>query len=240
LVGRLPADGSNYDGVLAFDPSGKVLAVGNTEGTLRFWDVEDRKRLGKPLHTHGVQAAGFADGGRTLLTVSIDGYVERWNVAKIKAAGPPRRPLRGVTSAAISADGHTFAFDVIDGSVAVWDSRQAASPTALSRKEVGGGSLALSGDGSTLAVNGSKGIELWDVRSRRPIGTLLGKGEALAFNPDGTVLAAAGGQIVLYKGILWRNRADLQAKVCRLVVGDLTKEEWAVVAPGLAYRRTCG
>jgi WD40 repeat protein len=233
----LPADGSEYSGALAFDPAGAVLAVGNEEGTLRFWDVKDRtpKPLGKPLHTHGLQAAGFVDGGRTLVTVSGDGYVERWNVARGKADGPPRRPVSGVSSAAISADGHTFAFSF--GHVSLWDSRRAAAAAPLSGEGAGG--PALSADGRTLAVTGPKGIQLWDVRSRRRLGTPFGKGGGLAFSPDGTVLAGADGPIRLYKGILWRDPADLRAQVCGLVLGDLTKAEWAVIAPGLAYRRTC-
>jgi WD40 repeat protein len=240
VVGRLPAEGSQYPGTLAFDPASQVLAVGDEEGTLRFWDVKDRKQLGKTLHTRAVKTAGFADGGRTLVTVSGDGYVERWNVAETKADGRPRRPVNGVSSAAISADGHTFAFDVDDGNVVVWDSTRAAPAAALARKEVGPATLALSADGQTLAVAGSKGTQLWDVRSRRPLGTPLAiGGEVLAFSPDGTVLAAAEGQVVLYKDILWRNATDLRRKVCTLVIGDLTKTEWAMLAPGLQYRKTC-
>jgi WD40 repeat protein len=238
VVGRLPADGSVYSGGLAFDPAGAVLAVGSNEGTLRFWDVKDRKQLGKPLHTRGVQAAGFVDGGRTLVTVSSDGYVERWNVARRKADGRPRHPMSGVSSAAISADGHTFAFSF--GNVSLWDSRRAAPAAPLSGKAAtGGGYLALSADGRTLAMTATRGIQLWDVRSRRPLGTPFGKGGGLAFSPDGTVLAGADGPIRLYKGILWRDPADLRAQVCGLVIGDLTKAEWAAIAPGLSYRRTC-
>ena len=45
--------------------------------------------------------------------------------------------------------------------------------------------------------------------------------------------------MVLYKDILWRNATDLRRKVCTLVIGDLTKTEWARLAPGLQYRKTC-
>jgi hypothetical protein len=32
---------------------------------------------------------------------------------------------------------------------------------------------------------------------------------------------------------------DLQTQVCSLVAGNLTRSEWARLAPGLAYHATC-
>jgi hypothetical protein len=43
----------------------------------------------------------------------------------------------------------------------------------------------------------------------------------------------------LWSGMLWRNLADLQAKVCRLVVGHVTRAQWEEVAPGIPYHATC-
>jgi hypothetical protein len=43
----------------------------------------------------------------------------------------------------------------------------------------------------------------------------------------------------LWNGILWRDFADLRAMVCKRVVGNLTRSEWASLVPGLAYRTSC-
>ena len=48
-----------------------------------------------------------------------------------------------------------------------------------------------------------------------------------------------GGSALLWKGILWRDLADLKVLVCDLVVGNLTRAEWDALAPGLAYSTTC-
>ena len=43
----------------------------------------------------------------------------------------------------------------------------------------------------------------------------------------------------LWKGVLWRDFADLKQQVCSLVVGNLTKDEWQQVAAGIPYHTTC-
>ena len=90
-------------------------------------------------------------------------------------------------------------------------------------------------------------MRLWDVRTQTPLGQPLRHADAgavvftptVAFSPDGRVLASALATVRLWKGILWHDLPDLEAQVCGLVIGDLTKAEWAAIAPGLPYRATC-
>jgi WD40 repeat protein len=242
LVGRLPGRLDAETTALAFDGEGAVLAAATDDGVVRLWDVSQRRPRGKPVHTRGAIAATFEDGGRTLVTAAADGSVESWDVATAKRNGPRVRPATDVVSAAFAPDGRTTAFASSLGTVSLWDRRGKAAPDELAR--VGGPAvLSFSPDGRTLAAAAEGGaVYLWDVDGHRPLGRPLGHTNyamTVAFSPDGRNLVSAGDTVRLWKGILWRDDADLRAQVCGLVLGDLTRAEWAAVAPGLSYRKTC-
>jgi len=106
--------------------------------------------------------------------------------------------------------------------------------------------VAFSPDGRTLAsASDDNTLRLWDVHTDKQLGQPL-RGhtdavESVAFSPDGRTLASAGADrtVRLWEGILWTDFEDLKRMVCGLVVGNLTKDEWQELAPGLAYHTIC-
>ena len=227
---------------IALDRDGGVLAAWDVGGNLAL-------RLLRPAGgsapaappVREVVTAAFVPGG-ALLVVTADGSVRSWDVTRGRWDGPARRPVDFAYPAAISANGRTVAFADEAGRVWLWD-RGSGTPAAdLSGFASPGASLALSRDGRTLAVSANQDVQLWDASSRTPLGEpLAGTASAeVAYTPDGAAVFTGAQRVRRWDGLLWSDAAGLRSLVCSLVVGDLTRAEWAATAPGLSYRKTCG
>ncbi|MFI6522230.1 WD40 repeat domain-containing serine/threonine protein kinase [Spirillospora sp. NPDC050679] len=103
---------------MAFDASGRFLAIGGDDGVVTLWDCAARKRLGVLRHRQGVYAAAFSPDGRTLATAS-GRAVSLWNLSTRTGTTLPER--RDVISAlSYAPDGRTLAVGGYDGAVELW------------------------------------------------------------------------------------------------------------------------
>ncbi|MEU4533973.1 caspase family protein [Streptosporangium sp. NPDC023825] len=183
---------------VAHSPDGKTLAVSETDGTIRLWDVATHHPIGAPLtgHQEVVPSVAFSPDGRTLASAGLDGTVRLWDVATHRSIGVP---LTGhsafVWTVAFSPDGNTLASAGTDKTIRLWDisaHRQLGAPLTGHQGAVY--AIAYSPDGRTLASAGDdKTLRLWDVATHRPSATpLTGHTDAIggvAFSPDGRTLA---------------------------------------------------
>jgi WD40 repeat protein len=202
---------------LAFSKDGRTLLAGGTP-VVRRWDVATGRELsGLRGHAAPVYALAVSPDGRTIATGS-DREVRLWDAA----AGRERLALPApdaVTHLHFSADGKTlFTGSEDDATLRRWDvaTGQAHPPKGVTK----GGPVyhfALSPDGRTLAVahDPAGSVRLWDAATGREQGVLGEHGpdvRAVAFSPDGTLLASGGwgGDLRLWDLAAGRERQALR------------------------------
>ena len=179
---------------VAFSPDGTTLVSGANDGMLKLWDVETGANiatLGGDNRTwqQSVQSVAFSPDGTTLAAGSY-GEVNLWDVATKTNIATLEGHKKWVSSMAFSPDGTTLASGLNDDKVELWDIATRTNITTLKHRGLVH-SVTFSPDGTTLA-SGAGDVRLWDVATWTNVATLSNTGGAVAFSPDGTILATRG------------------------------------------------
>ena len=193
-------------GTLTFGTGGTTLATTESDGTTELWNVATQTQTGAPLTapgSAGVSSLAFSPNADALATGDSNGTIQLWSPAAFHLASAPLAigtvglPAAGHAPVVLSASGGILADSDGHGTVQVWDvtTQRPVGVPLPGYKTVTG--LALSPDGGTLAVAGD-GVQLWRTATGQRIGTALpspgasGGYVAVAFSPDGTILATIG------------------------------------------------
>jgi WD40 repeat protein len=204
-------EGARVNPALAFSPDGKILAVGNWDGSPRpqavwLWDIATRRvtKTSRP-RDGGTRCVAFSPDGKLLAWSGDDPTVRLWDVAARREVATFTGHGRFVNAVAFSRDGSILASGSSDHTVKLWN--------CLTHREVatlkGHGSVVLavgfSPDGKTLASGGLDGaVRLWSVATGQEVGSLAGhRGwvRTIAFSPDGDLLATGSNDNTVR---LWR------------------------------------
>ena len=180
---------------VSFSPSGKILASGATDYTVRLWDVETRENTATLRHTGPVYSVSFSPDGTTLASGSAYDTVKLWDVATRTNIATFEGHKSPVWSVAFSPDGTTLASGGYDGTVRLWDIGTRANIATLEGHTDLVSSVSFSPNGKIL-VSGAwdNTVKLWNIATRENIATLRHTDQvhSVVFSPDGTTLASAG------------------------------------------------
>jgi len=181
-------------GCIALSLRGDRLATGNTNQTIKIWDLASGQFV-RRLNTGWVIAMALSPDGQTLATSYWGPEVRLWDVTSGVQIGSLTNNQHKVWSLAFSSDGRLLAAGGADQMVRLWD---VATRKQTEQLQGHGGevmSVAFSADGQTLA-SGSKDKKamLWSVHPNRAVTMITNVFSRPIFSPDGRLVAAGIGQ----------------------------------------------
>ncbi|MEC4886990.1 MAG: NB-ARC domain-containing protein, partial [Scytonema sp. PMC 1070.18] len=186
-----------FGGVLsvAFSPDGKILALGDTNGEIRLYQVSDWKQLlSCKGHTNWVVSLAFSPDGRTFASSSIDYAVKLWDAS----TGECLQSLQGhkseVWSVAFSPDSYTLASGSDDCTVKLWSVQTGECKKTFVGHTSWVCSVTFSTDGQIL-FSGSDDhtVRLWDINTSECLKVFQGHSDgirSIALSLDGKMLAS--------------------------------------------------
>jgi WD40 repeat protein/tRNA A-37 threonylcarbamoyl transferase component Bud32 len=188
-----------------FSPDGRLIALGLKERGIALWDASTLAPAGPPLSKTGgeVKALAFTPDGRTLAAATINGMATLWDVeSRSLRRGPFAVAGEAVIGMSVSADGTTLATAGADrgGGVKLWNVATGAFLGDVGdARSVGDVAFSPSGRDIAFIHDVSGYAEIWNVGRRSRIAMLPFRrdtseyvGYAVAFSPDGELLATGG------------------------------------------------
>jgi WD40 repeat protein len=193
---------------VAFSPDGKRIVSSSIDSTVRLWDVETGKEVGRHKdHTEIVWRVAFSSDGRSILSggggtyngktdrfkAGKDNTLRLWDSDSLKELRRFKGHKRNVLGVAFSPDGKRAYSTSFDGTIRTWDVDGEKEVSSI-RAPAGTMALALSPDGKRLAASSSTRpavVRIWDVETSKELRAFKGHtriAPALAFSPDGNRL----------------------------------------------------
>ncbi|MEH1815256.1 MAG: NB-ARC domain-containing protein [Nostoc sp.] len=186
-----------FGGVMsvAFSPDGKLLALGDTNGEIRLYQVSDWKQLlFCKGHTNWVLSVAFSPDGTVLASGSTDHTVKLWDVSTGQCLHTLQEHDHEVWSVAFSSDGDLLASGSDDQTMKLWNVGTGKCLKTFQGHTSWVLQVAFSPDGQTL-VSGSDDhtVGIWNINTAECVKVLHGHSDgirAITVSPDGRMLAS--------------------------------------------------
>jgi WD40 repeat protein len=183
---------------ICFSPDGNYALSGDSDKTLKLWDVETGKCVRTfDGHTKSVTSVCFSPDGRYALSGSLDNTLKLWDVETGECLKTFEGHESGVTSVCFSPDGSYALSGSLDKTLKLWDLKTTKCLRTFKGHKWTVTSVCFSPDGR-YALSGSSDytLKLWDVETGECLKTFKGHKYpvySVCFSPDGKFALSGGG-----------------------------------------------
>jgi WD40 repeat protein len=165
-----PLSASDYLVSIAISPNGRIIAAGDTRGTIHLWDSRTGMlRTDRKFQGRGQPASSVAfDPASKLLAATDRGGVRIWKLGA--AVAPTLLSHPDAAAVAFDPSGEQIVSTGNDGTVNIWTRDGHLEHQLVAHGDIGASNPSFSNDGNLLAVGTAEGfVEIWNVRSENSI-----------------------------------------------------------------------
>lgn len=193
VLGRSGAEEGNAIVALVRSRDDRRLAALAARGGARVWDVPAEKPLAGPWEQGSVSALAMSADGKRLAAVVGKTSVKEWDIDGGKLLSSKEADA-AAACLDYSGDGDRLAAGLDDGSVIVWKSGTSTEVFRGKEEKTEIVRVQFRADGRLASSAANRSMRLWDLTGVKKDAAWHAHelAEALAFRPDGGVLALAG------------------------------------------------
>jgi len=194
----------------------ELLVTASDDGTIKMWDVREKKSIWTIKHRAAVTSVSFNDNASKIFSAGLDETIHCWDLQTKKLDFSMSGHSETITAISLSADGNFLVSNSMDNTVKVWD----VKPFVMNNSPQGRCITTLTGvqhnyesnllkcnwspDGKRVVCGSAdKFVYVWDVSSGNLLYRLPGhRGSVneVAYHPKEPVIASCSSDKTIYLG----------------------------------------